>query len=86
MMREMYNRFAKKNKGYSERDFQGIVEEIADENLGDFSKLLLWNTLFEGILAPALEQVGLQIKMKRNLRSPNHYLAQCVRLNKEKQL
>jgi len=67
VMREMYNRFAKKNKGYSERDFQGVVEEFADENLDDFFKNYYYGThSFEGILAPALEQVGLQIKMKRN--------------------
>jgi predicted metalloprotease with PDZ domain len=67
VMKELYDNFAVKNKGYTERDFQGAVEKYADENLTDFfSKFYYGTDPYESILTEALAQLGLQIKMIKN--------------------
>lgn len=66
-MREMYLRFAKEGKGYTERDFRGVIEEIADENLKEFFSNYYYGThSFEPVLVEALKSLGLEIKMAKN--------------------
>lgn len=67
VMKEMYQRFAKAGKGYTERDFKGLVEEIADENMTDFFENYYYGThSFEPVLVAALRNIGLEIKMEVN--------------------
>ena len=67
VMSDLYQQYAKKDKGYTEREFRGVVEQHANENLKDFFANYYYGThSFEPILAEALEQLGLEIKMDRN--------------------
>jgi len=67
VMKEMYETFALNDKGYTERDFQGVVEKYANENLKDyFANYYYGLHSFEHIVSEALEQLGLVIKMDKN--------------------
>lgn len=67
VMKEMYIRFAKEDKGYTERDFRGVIEEFADENLKDFFTNYYYGThSFEPAIVEALRLLGLEIKMDKN--------------------
>jgi predicted metalloprotease with PDZ domain len=69
-MKELYEEFALKNKGYTEKDFRETIEKYAEENLQDYFDNYYYGThSFEPILTEAFEQVGLQIKMDKN---PKH--------------
>ena len=67
VMRRMYEDFAKKDKGYTEADFEKIVTELAGEDLRSYFASYYYGThSFEPILTKAFEQIGLEIKMKEN--------------------
>ena len=85
VMKEMYHEYAKKNKGYTERDFKGTVEKHANENLSDFFSNYYYGThSFEPIVTAALEQVGLEIKMKKNPAFSSNILGvKCLIENKK---
>ncbi|MEX1000884.1 MAG: hypothetical protein WDZ35_02095 [Crocinitomicaceae bacterium] len=73
VMKAMYDQFALKKVGYTENDFKGVLEQYANENLEDFFDNY-YNGLhsFEPVLVNALEQIGLELKMKPN---PLHSIA-----------
>ena len=67
VMRDLYQDFALANKGYSEQDFQGLIEKYSNENLSDLFENYYFGThSFETVLTTALEQVGLEIIMQPN--------------------
>jgi predicted metalloprotease with PDZ domain len=67
VMSDMYQSFAKENKGYTEREFRGIIEQHANENLKEFFANYYYGThSFEPIIAGAIEQLGLEINMTKN--------------------
>ena len=67
VMKELYNRFAKNDKGYTERDFRGVLEEFANENLKEFFTNYYYGThSFEPVIVKALGQLGLEIKMDKS--------------------
>jgi predicted metalloprotease with PDZ domain len=66
-MRDLYENFSLKNKGYTERDFQGTIEKYADENLSDFFANYYYGVhSFKTVLTAAFEQLGLSLKMEKN--------------------
>ena len=74
-MKELFEEFALKSKGYTEKDFQGMIEKYAEEDLeGYFANYYYGTHSFEPILAEALEQVGLQIKMDKNPKQSTNVL------------
>jgi len=67
VMSAMYQRFALKNKGYSEVDYQNLVEEFAGEKLDALFKNYFYGVhSFESILVEAFEGIGIELKMSVN--------------------
>ena len=65
VMKALYENFALKNKGYTEKDFQATVEAFAQTDLSDIFDNYYYGThSFEPLITGALELVGLQIKMQ----------------------
>ena len=67
VMKDMYESFAVKGKGYTENDYQTILEKHANENLDQlFENYFNGTHSFEPIITEALEQLGLQLQMDKN--------------------
>ncbi len=63
VMRYLYLEFGKHNKGYSERDYKGIAEQMADTSLDDLFSKYFWKAVsYEDILVENLAHVGLELK------------------------
>ncbi|HEY6163047.1 MAG TPA: PDZ domain-containing protein [Bacteroidia bacterium] len=59
VMRYLYFEFAKHNKGYSERDYQDTVEQMAGVKLDEFfNKYVYGANTYESAFREALDQVG----------------------------
>ena len=67
VMKDMYEQFALKDKGYSEEDFINTVSKFAEEDLIEFFKNYYYGThSFETVLSQALEQAGLIMELTHN--------------------
>ena len=67
VMRDLYENFALQNKGYTEVDYQRLIEEYSQEVLEDhFAHYYHGTHSYEPILVEALNQAGLDLKMKQN--------------------
>ncbi|MCB9223991.1 MAG: hypothetical protein R2780_06690 [Crocinitomicaceae bacterium] len=67
-MKELYETYALANKGYTEREFQSVIEKYADTDLSDFFAHYYYGThSFETIVTEALEQIGFEISTESNL-------------------
>lgn len=67
VMTLLYQTYAKKNKGYSEKDFRKACELVGGLDLKDyFEKFYYGKHSFESILTEALEVIGYSIQMKSN--------------------
>ncbi len=63
--RVLYNKFGKKNKGYSETDIIKLCEEAAGVSLEDFFKKYVYGTEdFTGMLSECFAYVGLEMQNK----------------------
>lgn len=63
VMRLLYERFGKSAKGYSEKDYQNMVEEVGGRSYADFFKNYYYGTMdIEVELIELLGYVGLEIK------------------------
>lgn len=59
VMRYLYFEFGKHNKGYSERDYKGIVEEMAGVNMDDLFNNYIWKAAsYDEPLMAALDYIG----------------------------
>lgn len=73
VMSLLYEKFALKNKGYTETDYRKAVETICGQKLTDLFEHYIYGThSFESILVEAFETAGLTIKMSPN---PLHSLS-----------
>ncbi|MEO0469917.1 MAG: PDZ domain-containing protein, partial [Bacteroidota bacterium] len=55
VMREMYHRLARKARGYTKADYQGIIEELCGSSFDDFFAKMISGT---ASLLPALQTMG----------------------------
>ena len=63
VMTDLYENFAQKEKGYSEKDYKGLVEKYADENLDELFQLYFNGTgSYETIIEEALACIGYQLQ------------------------
>ncbi len=59
VMRHLYNEFALKNKGYSDKDYKGIVEHYANASFDDiFNNYINGVTDYEPLLKEAMKYIG----------------------------
>ncbi|MBI3134352.1 MAG: M61 family metallopeptidase [Bacteroidetes bacterium] len=74
VMRVLYERYALKKKGYTEADYQKVVEEFTGAKAGDLFKNYFYGVhSFESILVEAFETTGLTLKM-----APNPLYSQAI--------
>lgn len=67
VMQILYNDFAKKGMGYSEKDYQQVVESVADSSFADFfEKYYNGTENYESMLNEVLEYVGMEIIKSRS--------------------
>lgn len=63
VMRVLYQEFGKKQKGYSESDYQKIIENISGRSFEDFFRLYIYGTQnFEFMLEECLDYIGCSLK------------------------
>ena len=62
VMRYLYFEFSKKGKGYTESDYKGIVEHIADASFEEFFKKYIYGVeTYETQLKECLDHIGCQL-------------------------
>ncbi len=67
VMRVLYNDFGKKGKGYSEKDYQSVIEEVSGTPFGDFFRRYYFGTEdYEPLLNELLGYIGLEIVKTRS--------------------
>ena len=67
VMRYLYFEFAKKGKGYSEADYKGVVEHMANVSFDDFfAKYVNGVNPYEPILREMLDYIGCELKTSRS--------------------
>lgn len=67
VMRLLYERFGKTGKGYSEQDYQAVVEEVGSRSYAEFFKNYYYGTKdIEPELREVLAHVGLEIRDTRS--------------------
>ena len=67
VMRLLYERFGKTGKGYSEQDYQQVVEEVGGRSYSDFFRNYYYGTKdIEAELSELLNHVGLEIRDSRS--------------------
>jgi predicted metalloprotease with PDZ domain len=67
VMRTLYYEFAKKGRGYDERDYKGIVEHIANASFDDFFRKYVYGTdSFEPMLRETLDYIGCDLRHTRS--------------------
>jgi predicted metalloprotease with PDZ domain len=63
VMRVLYTDFAKKNKGYSEQDYQQIVESLAGEKLDDFFRTYIYGAAsYEKKFSELAAHIGIELR------------------------
>jgi predicted metalloprotease with PDZ domain len=67
VMRTLYFEFAKKGKGYDERDYKGIVEHIANASFDEFFDKYVYGTSpFDPLLKETLNYIGCELNSTRS--------------------
>lgn len=67
VMRTLYFEFAKKNRGYDERDYKGIVEHVANASFDELFRDLVYGTSsYEPVLRDALSYIGCELVSARS--------------------
>lgn len=67
VMRTLYFEFAKKGRGYDERDYKGIVEHIANASFDEFFRKYVYGTeSFEPMLKETLAYIGCELNSSRS--------------------
>jgi predicted metalloprotease with PDZ domain len=62
VMRYLYFEFGQHQKGYSEADYKGILEEFAGESLTTYFEQYVWGTAsYDALLKESLSYLGLEI-------------------------
>ncbi len=75
VMRHLYNEFALKQKGYSERDYKGIVEHYANASFDDiYNKYINKASDYTDLMTQALDYIGCQLILQPSSRFAEHAL------------
>ncbi|MCE3227119.1 MAG: peptidase domain protein [Bacteroidetes bacterium] len=70
----LYERFGKKNKGYSEQDIIGLVNEVSGENHTEFFTNFVYTPNdFEVPLKEAFDYLGIEFHKEKNVHTCEHY-------------